>query len=285
MTDKKYCVYLHKVFDVVFYVGHGNHRRPYARCKYTRSTIWVNFTTRNPNYEIEVVATGLTKQEAITLEYELIGKYPNLINKVKRSPDAYPSREELTDAFTYDVTSPSKLISTRTGKHVGSIKTTNGKKYWMVSHRNRKLRVHRVIMILQGVDLSGFVVNHIDGDGLNNLLSNLEVCTQQENMQGVNTTGNSTLGIKYSSRNNCWIAYWQENCKQKSKSFSIRKYGEDAAKHLASEYRKMKTQSYYLRNVDATVKGVARDWKRVEMWLRPCHYVSPMHSWKGKREA
>jgi group I intron endonuclease len=44
--------------------------------------------------------------------------------------------------------------------------------------------------------------------------------------------------ISYVKKDNRWRFYWKENNKQKSKSFSIKRYGEEEAKRLCEEYRK-----------------------------------------------
>lgn len=44
--------------------------------------------------------------------------------------------------------------------------------------------------------------------------------------------------VKYDKKGNRWRYIWQVNGKQKSKSFSISKYGEEEAKRLTEEYRK-----------------------------------------------
>lgn len=244
MVVGRYCVYLHKTTEgVIFYVGHGTKRRPYARDKYTRGKKWINFVSQHPDFRIEIIWDDLTKDDAVELESLIISLVPSLINTHRsNSPSEYPSRDELLEYFTVYTKSPSGLYSVRSKKAVGTITNSNGKKYWSVKFKGRRLRAHRVICIISSIYIDKtLVVDHIDGNGLNNNLSNLRVCSQAENMSKVQTTGNPTLGFKFNKLTNCWVAYWQENSVQKTKSFSVRKYGE-YAKELAKSYRRLKTE-------------------------------------------
>ena len=80
---------------------------------------------------------------------------------------------------------------------------TRGKRY--VSRRTkdgRTLYMHRVIMSMaMGADLvSKDVVDHIDGNGLNNQISNMRVCTQRQNacnMGHHKDSGSKYIGVYY----------------------------------------------------------------------------------------
>jgi len=80
-----------------------------------------------------------------------------------------------------------------------------GKCYAMChSGRRRPVRMHRLIM----KPPPGFVVDHIDGNGLNNRRSNLRICTQAENLR--NSPGRSVSsrfkGVSFDRRRNKWAA-------------------------------------------------------------------------------
>jgi excinuclease UvrABC nuclease subunit len=62
--EAPYCVYRHLTKEGrVFYIGIGNNlRRPYN--KEYRSKKWKEFVYNYPDYEVQVLTTGLTKEEA-----------------------------------------------------------------------------------------------------------------------------------------------------------------------------------------------------------------------------
>lgn len=239
----KYCVYIHKRQDngEIFYVGHGTIRRPVASCKYTRSNAWLATVEKAGGFCFEIISTNLSKIEAQNLESDLIIKYSNLINsKTNRNPREI-DLNLILDKVAYDESSLSCLIWKTTGKAAGSITTINNKKYWKVRISGRVYRVHRLIVLLNKLYLTkDLVVDHLDGNSLNNKLSNLRVCTQEENMKLVNTKNSDIQGVSYNKVYRYWVARWQENNAQKSKTFSIKKFGFDIAKQLALEYRDSK---------------------------------------------
>ena len=65
----------------------------------------------------------------------------------------------------------------------GNAKTTkNGKVYRHLKYKGQNLLVHRIIYrYFVGKLQADRVINHIDGNGLNNQVSNLELITRQEN--------------------------------------------------------------------------------------------------------
>jgi AP2 domain/HNH endonuclease len=77
--------------------------------------------------------------------------------------------------------------------------------------------LHREIMERLGHDLTGRVVDHINGDGLNNLPRNLRVVTQAQNVanrhgpQRNNTSG--YIGVTFDKQTGRWRAQVQVNGK------------------------------------------------------------------------
>lgn len=81
------------------------------------------------------------------------------------------------------------------------------------------------------------VIDHIDNDGLNNIRSNLRVTTQSINLR--NTETNKFPGISIYESRGCPVIQvkWRtDKCKEKTKIFSINKFGFEKALELAKEY-------------------------------------------------
>ena len=51
----------------------------------------------------------------------------------------------------------------------------------LIDGKRKSFYVHRLVAQKYLGDITGKVVNHIDGDKTNNHVSNLEICTQKEN--------------------------------------------------------------------------------------------------------
>lgn len=71
--------------------------------------------------------------------------------------------------------------------------------------RGIRLLMHRMLLKVP----KGKVVDHINGDGLDNRRSNLRICTQSQNMQNSGLHKNSTSGFKgvcLDKRRGKWIA-------------------------------------------------------------------------------
>ena len=76
-------VYRHRRNDTnkVFYIGIGtSNQRPYT--KRGRSQLWKNITNKT-GYSVEILATGLSKKDAVELEVFLIQEYDGLCNWTK----------------------------------------------------------------------------------------------------------------------------------------------------------------------------------------------------------
>lgn len=72
MSD--YCIYRHIRLDTnkVFYIGIGSLKRPY--CKHNRSKYWNNIINKT-NYEIQILKSNLSWEDAVELEIILISYY------------------------------------------------------------------------------------------------------------------------------------------------------------------------------------------------------------------
>ena len=146
-----------------------------------------------------------------------------------------------------------KTFKTYPGKVAGSLHSSKGKSYYSFQYGKKKFLVHRVIMtLLSGPIPDGLVVNHIDGNGLNNSYSNLEVCTQARNcilrksVTGGSVKSNNRTGFYgislITTQGKCvrYRATWTDiNGKKHQKEFSVNKYGQEEARMLAINARRI----------------------------------------------
>lgn len=181
-------------------------------------------------------------------------------------------RDLLTSTFELDDKSPTGLrwkvfnraINPTAQRFPGDVAgfkkraSGGGFDYYRVKLEGKNYAVHRIVWYLyHGEDIpDGYVVNHKDCNTFNNKIDNLEVCLQKINMRrrkdhtGVsvskaNKSGVTGVGLdikKDSKRGTISVYYrasWSlEDGKQRSKSFSVKKYGEELAEFLAWEYRR-----------------------------------------------
>lgn len=118
---------------------------------------------------------------------------------------------------------------------VRSPKKKNGKR--------NAIRMHREIMN----NPKGKVVDHRDGNGLNNRRSNLRICTQSQNSKNQGLKKNNTSGLKgvsFNKKNSKWVARISVNNKRihlgsfNSKEKAYEKYC-NASKKYHKEYSKV----------------------------------------------
>lgn len=148
----------------------------------------------------------------------------------------YPSKEYLDECFIYDRETGTlvwrcrpvshffnkkcqKIMNKRmAGKVAGTIFTSNGKSYSVVSISNKRYYAHRVCYIIEhGCLPKEKEIDHIDGNGLNNSISNIRAVSELENrknkrMHSNNSSGYS--GVCFHSGAGKWYARIQINNKQ-----------------------------------------------------------------------
>ncbi len=77
--------------------------------------------------------------------------------------------------------------------------------YISIANKKKKIFMHRYITSAP----KGMVVDHIDGNGLNNLKSNLRICTHAQNVQNSRPKSNSSSkykGVFWNKANKYWSA-------------------------------------------------------------------------------
>lgn len=157
---------------------------------------------------------------------------------------------EVKEYLRYDETSPSCL---RWIKNTGRVKSGDvagalDAKYYRVKFMGQPFLVHRLIFIMHNptLKLDGLDIDHADGCTTNNRIDNLRAITRQANTQNAKKRVTNTSGVTGVCRqfsNNKGDRYYNYtasvmvNGKLKTKSFSISKYGESTALHLAARWR------------------------------------------------
>lgn len=257
---ESYIYYLFDRNDVVKYVGRGKGGRYKA------------IDGRSQKYRDIINSGGYTKiicfckstTEAVATELDHIHKHKGtIINKVFNFEHNCLNYKELSSLFEISDSSPSGLvwktdrvnisntIKARAGERAGSIMK---RKYWTVPVNGKYVKVHRVVMTLhtkQDLTDPDILVNHIDGNGLNNKVSNLEFCNHRENAIRTTNFSRNTSGVvgvsEYVSRDVVSVKarITLPNGKRISKQFSSNKYGYDEAFRLACEWRKRMEHLYY----------------------------------------
>lgn len=113
-----------------------------------------------------------------------------------------------------------------------------------IKYKGDSYFVHRVIWILFNHNISeDLVIDHIDGDRLNNNISNLRLIRQEINVKNAKkykTNKTGVPGITFRNINNWdyYIATWyNENRNRQSKAFSCNIYGYKTAFELAKDFR------------------------------------------------
>jgi hypothetical protein len=115
--------------------------------------------------------------------------------------------------------------------------------YIRVSRQNKVVYLHRLIWEeLVGPIPAGMQVDHINGNKTDNRLSNLRLVPQKTNLRNSskrsdNTTG--VTGVSYWKSGNAYraVTICPNTGKQKIKTFSVAKYGEQQAFQLACDAR------------------------------------------------
>lgn len=177
----RFCVYLHKDQDsIVRYVGNGTSTRAYQMTG--RSQKWVSiFKEHQPI--VEIVSFNMTKESAQILELDLIQKYNRtIINKIRvDSRTKEMDFQKFSSEFKYNENCPSGLLRKNFyGEYLEHGFLANG--YYSLSFNGVIYKAHRVVWLLcnHSID-SSLVIDHIDGNPLNNKISNLRQVNRSEN--------------------------------------------------------------------------------------------------------
>lgn len=146
-----------------------------------------------------------------------------------------------TDIKFADICQKYTICYTKSGSN------NNPDSYAVFSINNKLIRFHKYITNYNMTD-------HINRNTLDNRLCNLQETTYKLNNNNRGIPKNKrddkehVLGVRYISKDNCWQARIKQNDKEYTKSFSIKKFGNDEAKKLAIETRKQFNEIYNCNN-------------------------------------
>lgn len=173
-----------------------------------------------------------------------------------------------SEYFRLDVESPSGLTRIK-GKRGNKIKPYFvGTKIfspnknpigWTLSFKYQVYLIHRIIWKLNygSIDRSK-VIDHLDGNPLNNSISNLTLKTQADNTKNAAKYSNNvsgTTGVSFKSQKNSegWVAFWNElDGTRRTKFFSVSKMDYEDAKKLAVSFREEQMKRLISEGADYT---------------------------------
>lgn len=174
------------------------------------------------------------------MEWEELFKYD------EESPSCLTRCTDWLSGMNYQIKKASK------GDPVGTVDTSKkGYSKWSLKVNNKTYTISRIVWeIFNGPIPKGMQIDHINGNSLDNKISNLRLVSNRQNshnqkMKSTNTSGVNGVDLltntnKAGKKNLYWKAQWNdENGKRCAKTFSVNVYGYEEAFKLACEYRKM----------------------------------------------
>lgn len=192
------------------------------------------------------------------------------VNKEKEARLTLDRLKELLDychergEFTWKVGISNRIkTSTRSG-------TVNNSGYLVIQIDGAIHLAHRLVWFYHYGKFPDDLIDHIDGDALNNRIPNLRDVSATENnrntkMRVDNTSG--TTGVESWSYRDVngktyyyWKVRWYALCsgKRKSKQFSVLTYGNEGAKVLAESFKSAKNRELNTRGAGYTKRHGAQ---------------------------
>ena len=185
-------------------------------------------------------------------------------------------KEELKDNFYVDETAPSGICHSKdkfTGKYknillakkgspAGSIQKIGKLGYWLTSYKHRSIRVHRLIWLLVNGDISPtLVINHINCNGLDNRISNLElVCPMANSQRRSSHSGLNLMSSNASGENGIAFIHIINGSKNKYNYYVEATFG------IGNKLYRKKFKYNYSDEVSKMVAlGLARSWRKAQL--------------------
>ena len=119
--------------------------------------------------------------------------------------------------------------------------------YASISIKNQLVYFHKHIT-------GNAMTDHMNRDPMDNRLCNLQATTHKlnNNNRGMNKKYNNdpdhVLGVRYVEKDQAWQARIKQNGKEYTKSFSVKKFGDEGAKQLAITTRKTLGHHFQCKN-------------------------------------
>lgn len=104
----------------------------------------------------------------------------------------------------------------------------------------KRINIHRLIMGLGDYKDDKRQVNHIDGNGLNNVKSNLEICDAMYNSQSFRQPNRKQVGIIYQDNSMNRVKRWR---------FCITINGKSHSKRFLTEEEAIEYKNNYIENL------------------------------------
>ncbi len=106
----------------------------------------------------------------------------------------------------------------------------------------KTLHIHRIIMGLGDFKNDKRIINHIDGNGLNNQKSNLEICDTRYNSQGVNRIHQNCKYVRYEANSG-------KTKRRKKWCFQMRVNGVTHRKRFLTEEEANNYRAEFIKNL------------------------------------